>query len=166
MTTAFLGLGSNLGDREQHLRAALAALRALGELIAVSPLYETEPVGFLDQGPFLNAVVCLRTPLDPEAFLAGLQDFERAAGRQRTVPDGPRTLDLDLLFWGGACLQLPGLEVPHPRLHLRRFVLAPLCDIAPDLPHPRLGLTAHQLLSNLNDPAAVSLYHPAAPWPA
>jgi 2-amino-4-hydroxy-6-hydroxymethyldihydropteridine diphosphokinase len=165
MTDAWVGLGSNLGRREALLRAALQALAALGEVTLVSPLYETEPVGFRQQGPFLNAVACVRTALPPAGFLQGLQQIERAAGRVRIQRNGPRTLDLDLLFWNGSILQLDGLEVPHPRLHLRRFVLAPLCDVAPGLVHPRLGRTALQLLETLDDPAAVAPFHPRSAWP-
>lgn len=165
MTDAWVGLGSNLGEREGHLRAAMKGLAALGEVTLVSPLYETEPVGFREQGPFLNAVACVRTTLAPDGFLQGLQRIELAAGRVRIQRDGPRTLDLDLLFWNGSLLDLAGLEVPHPRLHLRRFVLAPLCDVAPGLVHPRLGRTAIELLESLDDPAAVAPYLPAAPWP-
>lgn len=164
-TDAWVGLGSNVGDREDHLRSALDGLAALGEVTAVSPLYETEPVGFLDQGPFLNAVACVATRLAAPQFLSGLQRLEQAAGRARTQKNGPRTLDLDLLFWGGSALELPGLEVPHPRLHLRRFVLAPLCDLAPGLRHPVLDRTARELLSALQDPAAVEPYQPRGPWP-
>lgn len=165
MTDAWVGLGSNLGDREGHLRAALKGLAGLGEVTRVSPVYETEPVGFREQDPFLNAVACVRTTLAPDGFLQGLQRIELAAGRVRIQRDGPRTLDLDLLFWGGSVLELAGLEVPHPRLHLRRFVLAPLCDVAPDLVHPCIGRTALQLLETLEDPAAVERYFPAAQWP-
>lgn len=166
MTEAWVGLGSNVGDREAHLRAALRGLASLGVLSLVSPLYETEPVGFREQGPFLNAVAGLRTTLPPERFLARLQEIERAHGRVRTQRDGPRTLDLDLLFWGESVLALPGLSVPHPRLHLRRFVLAPLCDVAPGLLHPTLGRTARELLEGLDDRPAVERYSPAAGWPA
>jgi 2-amino-4-hydroxy-6-hydroxymethyldihydropteridine diphosphokinase len=158
MTDAWVGLGSNVGDRDAHLRAALDGLAALGRVGPISPLYETEPVGFLDQGPFLNAVAGVQTSLSPEEFLAGLQRLERAAGRERTQRDGPRTLDLDLLFWGESALALPGLDVPHPRLHLRRFVLQPLCEIAPELRHPVLHLTAREMLETTPDSSPVERY--------
>ncbi len=165
MTEAWVGLGSNVGDREAHLRAALRGLAALGEIGGVSRLYQTEPVGFLEQGPFLNAVAYVRTALAAGEFLRELQAIELAAGRVRVRRDGPRTLDLDLLFWNETVLAAPDLEVPHPRLHLRRFVLAPLCDLAPALRHPLLGRTARELLEHLEDPAAVELYRPSSAWP-
>ncbi|MBI4891296.1 MAG: 2-amino-4-hydroxy-6-hydroxymethyldihydropteridine diphosphokinase [Acidobacteria bacterium] len=149
MTEAWVGLGSNLGHREGYLRAALAGLAGLGEVVCVSPVYETAPVGFLDQGAFLNAVACIRTALPAAEFMAGLQALERAGGRVRAMANGPRTIDLDLLFWGAEVVETEGLVVPHPRLHERAFVLAPLSDVAPGLVHPRLGKTVRELLSEL-----------------
>ncbi len=156
MTEAWVGLGSNLGDREEHLRAAVSGLAGLGEVVCVSPIYETAPVGFLEQGPFLNAVACVRTERSATEFLAGLQELERAGGRVREVVNGPRTIDLDLLFWGAETLEIDGLVVPHLRMHMRAFVLAPLCDVAPELAHPRLGKSVSELLSELGDPGGVA----------
>ena len=131
---AFLGLGSNLGDRRRYLRQAVAALSAGGDVVAVSPLYETEPVGGpAGQGPYLNVVVELSTTDDPRALLARCRALEAAAGRVRTVVNGPRTLDADVLWVEGVSVDEPDLVVPHPRLWQRRFVLAPLADLAPDL---------------------------------
>ena len=131
---AFLGLGSNLGDRRRSLRQAVAALTAGGDLVAVSPLYETEPIGGpAGQGPYLNLVVELSTTDAPRALLARCRALEAAAGRVRTVPNGPRTLDADVLWVDGVTVDEPDLVVPHPRLWERRFVLAPLADLAPDL---------------------------------
>jgi dihydroneopterin aldolase / 2-amino-4-hydroxy-6-hydroxymethyldihydropteridine diphosphokinase len=125
---AFLGLGSNLGDRGAHLRDAVAALP---DVVAVSPVYESDPVGGPPgQPPYLNLVVALDTALSPRELLEVARGLEEAAGRIRTVKDGPRTLDVDVLAAGGACVDDPDLVVPHPRLWGRRFVLAPLADLA------------------------------------
>lgn len=145
---AFVALGSNLGERALRLEAALAGLRATPGVraVEVSPVYETAPVGPPGQGPFLNAVVLLETELSPRALLARLQELERAAGRVRSgVRNEARALDLDLLFFGAHCLDEPDLVVPHPRLHERPFVLAPLRDLAPELVHPRLGVSVAAL---------------------
>lgn len=131
---AFLGLGSNLGDRNRSLRDAVSALSAAGDVVAVSPLYETEPVGGPeDQGPYLNVVVELSTTDGPRRLLARCRALEAAAGRVRTVANGPRTLDADVLWVDGVSVDEPDLVVPHPRMWERRFVLAPLSDLAPDL---------------------------------
>ncbi len=131
---AYLGLGSNLGDRRGYLAAAVAALRAEGDVAAVSPLYETEPVGGpAGQDRYLNMVVGLDTAQSPRRLLERCQRLERQAGRVRTVRFGPRTLDADVLLVGDERVDEPDLVVPHPRLWERRFVLAPLRDLAPDL---------------------------------
>ena len=131
MTRAFLGLGSNLGDREAHLRAAVAEL---DDVVAVSPVYETEPVGGPgDQGPYLNLVVELDTELDARGLLEVCQRLETDAGRVREVRWGARTLDVDVLWVDGDERDEPDLVVPHPRMWDRRFVLAPMRDLAPDL---------------------------------
>jgi 2-amino-4-hydroxy-6-hydroxymethyldihydropteridine diphosphokinase len=130
MARAFLGLGSNLGDRVGHLRAAVAALP---DLAATSPVYETEPVGGPDQGAFLNLVAELHTALDPRQLLDVCRSLEQAADRVREVRWGPRTLDVDVLLVEGVTVDEPDLQVPHPRMWERRFVLAPLADLAPDL---------------------------------
>lgn len=131
---AFLGLGSNLGDRREHLRRAVAALRVAGDVVAVSPLYETSPVGGpIGQPPYLNLVVELRTGDGPRQLLARCRALEEAAHRVRTVRFGPRTLDADVLVVGDQVVTEDDLQVPHPRMWERRFVLAPLRDLAPDL---------------------------------
>lgn len=148
---AYVALGSNLGDRYEHMRRGVAGLAALPgtRLVAQSDLFETEPVGPVAQGRFLNAAAELRTSLTPRALLEELQSIERACGRLRVSGErwGPRTLDLDLLLYGGAIIDEPGLTVPHPRLHERLFVLLPLAQIAPDLVVPGNGATAAQLLA-------------------
>ena len=131
---AFIGLGSNLGDRLAALRQAVAQLKEGGDVTAVSPLYETEPVGGPeDQGAFLNIVVELATSDSPRQLLARCQALEEAAHRVRTVRFGPRTLDADVLLVGDLVVDDPDLVVPHPRMWERRFVLAPLADLAPHL---------------------------------
>ena len=136
----FVGLGSNLGDRQGHLRRAVRALRAAGDVVAVSPVYETEPVGGPSgQGPFLNLVVELWSADPPRHLLERCRELERAAARVRTVRFGPRTLDADLLLVGDETVAEDDLVVPHPRMWERRFVLGPLADLAPELvPRERL----------------------------
>jgi 2-amino-4-hydroxy-6-hydroxymethyldihydropteridine diphosphokinase len=155
---AYVALGSNLGDREAHLAAAIQALRGRPSVrvTAISTVYETAPVGPPPQGPYLNAVVRLRTQLPPRALLACLLEIEAAEGRQRSAGRwSARTLDRDLLFYGSLVLDEPGLCLPHPLLHERAFVLAPLCDLAPRLVHPRLGKTVLELARDVRDPGAV-----------
>ena len=138
---AFVGLGSNLGDPESRLRAALAALAALREvqIAAVSSFYRSAPIGNADQPDFVNAVARLATGLTPRELLANLLDIERRYGRERSARNAPRTLDLDLLLYDDDTIAEPGLSVPHPRMHERAFVLAPLVEIAPDCEIPGRG---------------------------
>jgi 2-amino-4-hydroxy-6-hydroxymethyldihydropteridine diphosphokinase len=146
--TAAIALGSNLGDRAATLQSAIQQLWQLGTVTAVSSFYETDPVGYLDQPQFLNAAALLETTLPPLELLESLLAIERAFGRHRsaTVPKGPRTLDLDLLLYGDQVLDTPTLTLPHPAMHERRFVLAPLAEIAPHLRHPVLRRTMRELL--------------------
>ena len=133
---AYLGLGSNLGDRRAHLRTAVTSLP---DVVAVSPVYETEPMGGPPgQSPYLNLVVALDTDLTPRQLLEVGQGLESAAGRVRTLPNAPRPLDVDILLVGDLRVDEPDLIVPHPRMWERRFVLAPLADLAPG-PVVRLG---------------------------
>ncbi|HUV96823.1 MAG TPA: 2-amino-4-hydroxy-6-hydroxymethyldihydropteridine diphosphokinase [Acidobacteriaceae bacterium] len=150
--TAYIALGSNLGDRERTLRSAIAALRQLGTVEATSSFYETAPVGIVEQPDFLNAVVALRTALSPQELMAALLRVEQQQGRDRStsVPKGPRTLDLDLLSYGDVVMETPTLTLPHPSLAERRFVLVPLTEIAPQWRHPLSGKTAAILLSELS----------------
>ena len=157
----FLGLGSNLGDRESAIEGALARLAARGfRATLLSSLWLTEPVGGPPQGLFLNAVAGGETGLRPEALLEACLATEREMGRVRAERDGPRTIDVDILFFGGERRDAPGLVIPHPRLHERRFVLAPLAEVAPDLVHPVLGLTVAELLARCPDRSAVALHPP------
>jgi 2-amino-4-hydroxy-6-hydroxymethyldihydropteridine diphosphokinase len=159
MQRAYVALGSNLGDRAAHLRAAIAGLAATPgvERVVASAVYETQPVG-PPQGRYLNAVAALDTTLAPRALLARLAELERAAGRLRGERNAPRTLDLDLLLVGDACIDTPELVLPHPRLHERAFVLVPLAELAAEAVHPRLGLRIGELLARLPDRRGVQRY--------
>jgi 2-amino-4-hydroxy-6-hydroxymethyldihydropteridine diphosphokinase len=159
--TAYLALGANLGDRQGQLQGARTALAAAGgiRVTAASPLYETGPVGGPPGQPFyLNAVLRVETTLSCPALLELCLAVEARFGRRRQEPWSPRTLDVDLLFFGGETLNEPGLVVPHPRLHQRRFVLVPLADLAPELLHPVLGRSVLQLLTALGNGESVRLY--------
>ena len=143
MTRVFIGIGSNLGDREAWLRRAVAAVGALPEteVRGISRLRDTAPVGLADQPRFLNGALEVETRVGPRELLDALLEIERALGRDRNSvpPGGPRTVDLDLLLYGQALIAEPGLEVPHPRLAERRFVLEPLADLDPELEVPAKG---------------------------
>lgn len=161
---AFIALGSNLGDRESLLVAGRQALLATPKvrLAGASRIYETAPVGPPGQGPYLNAVLAVDTSVSARSLLDRMLEIEADQGRQRE-PDalrwGPRTLDLDLLLYGDRCIRESGLEVPHPRLQERPFVLQPLCDLADQDVHPRLGEPFRSLLERCGEPVA------GAPWP-
>lgn len=149
---AYIGIGSNLGRRERIVAAALNALQTTKEIdvVKVSSLYETEPVGGpTDQPKYINAVAQLRTSLEPERLLSVCQKIEEALGRKRTIRWGPRTIDLDLLCYDQEIRAEPELTLPHPLMHERRFVMEPLVEIAPELVHPVLERTAQSILQTL-----------------
>jgi 2-amino-4-hydroxy-6-hydroxymethyldihydropteridine diphosphokinase len=156
MPTVYLSLGSNLGEREATLRAAIAALQPAGVHVGqVSSIYETEPVDFLEQPRFLNCVVEAETEMEPHALLQSLRAIESQLGSQKEFAKGPRKLDLDILLYGDETIATPDLQIPHPRMLQRRFVLTPLAEISPDLRHPSWPDTASTLLAHLTDPSQV-----------
>lgn len=167
--TVFLGLGSNLGDREAAIDAAARALLAHGFLIGTrSSLWHTQPVGGPPQGWFLNAVLGGRTALSPEALLHACLAVESELGRVRRELNGPRTIDIDLLLYAERKIDQPGLTVPHPRLQERRFVLEPLAEIAPEVRHPALGRTIGELLADCEDRSTCERLSPrtGSGWPS
>ncbi len=149
MPTAYLSLGSNLGDRAANLREAIERLGRLGKVSRVSSFYETEPVEFADQPWFLNCAVEVETTLAARELLSGMLFIEQAMGRQRTVPKGPRLIDLDILLFDSEVIREKSLAIPHPAMHQRRFVLQPLSEIAPEVVHPILKMSIKQLLESL-----------------
>ena len=152
MKTTYIALGSNLDDREGNLRQARECIESPHLKIArASSIYETEPRELLDQPWFLNQVVEAETTLFPRQLLARLLKIEQAMGRQRLVPNGPRIIDLDILLFGNVTVRGAGLEIPHPRMADRRFVLEPLAELAPGIRHPRSGRTVREMLSKTMD---------------
>ncbi len=149
--TAYLSLGSNLGDRAANLHTAVAQLGAAGRLLAVSTFYETEPVDVFDQPWFLNCVAAIETDQTPRELLQLALRIEAAMGRLRMRDKGARNIDIDVVLFGDCVVDEPGLKIPHPAMHLRRFVLEPLVEIAPEVRHPGLGKTARELLTELRD---------------
>jgi 2-amino-4-hydroxy-6-hydroxymethyldihydropteridine diphosphokinase len=163
--TVFIGFGSNLGDRVDFCDRAVTLLSLLphSQLLAVSSLYETEPVadaGAPGEGWFLNGVVQIETDITPQSLLAVCREIERSLGRDPEHRSGPRTIDLDILLYGDRVMQERELTVPHPRLHLRRFVLEPLVELEPVLVHPLLKQNVSQLLTRLTDPHQVRRMNP------
>jgi 2-amino-4-hydroxy-6-hydroxymethyldihydropteridine diphosphokinase len=157
----YLSLGSNLGDRAANLKRAVELLAGVGvRVLRESPLYETEPVDFLDQSWFLNCVVEAETTLAPRDLLDKLQSIERSLGSKKLISRGPRIVDLDVLFYDDAVIHEPGMEIPHPRLADRLFVLIPLVELVPDLRHPVLGQSAAELLAATKDRSVVRLRQP------
>jgi 2-amino-4-hydroxy-6-hydroxymethyldihydropteridine diphosphokinase len=157
----YVAMGSNVGDRAATLSRAVEEMKRAGlHVLRESSLYATQPVGGPPQAWFLNAVVEVETDWMPLRVLHTLQKIERALGRRRTVANGPRSLDLDILFYGGSVIRSRELEVPHPRLPARRFVLAPLAELAPELSHPLLHRTVGELLAESGDSRRVRRWRP------
>jgi len=141
----YLSLGSNLGDREANLRNAIERLRGVGNPVAISSFYETEPIDVVSQPWFLNCAVKLDTEKMPRQLIAAILSLEQEMGRQRKQQKAPRTIDIDILLFGSSIIEIPSLTIPHPRMHERRFVLEPLAEIAPDARHPVFKRTIREL---------------------
>jgi len=156
----YLSLGSNVGDRSTNLQTAIDHLRALGKVVAVSSLYETEPVELTAQPWFLNCVVKLETEKMPRQLLAAILAIEQQMGRRRSLKKGPRTIDIDILLFGASVIGGKGLTVPHPAMHQRRFVLEPLAEIAPNVCHPVFKQTIRELRDALPQGGAVRKISP------
>jgi len=158
MATAYLGLGSNLGDREANIASALKMLGQEARILKVSSFYETEPVGYKDQPWFLNCVCSVETELAPQALLRLAKTIEKNLGRKPALRFGPRLIDIDILFYDDLILDSPDLVIPHSRLAERAFVLVPLKEIAPHLVHPLLGVTIEELLEGAENLERTRLY--------
>lgn len=149
MVESIIALGTNLGDRAGNLRRAIGMIGRKMNLVGMSSVYETKPMYYEEQDWFLNCVVAVETDLRPHGLLRELQAMEMKLGRKRTVRYGPRVIDLDILFYGNEVISEPGLEIPHPKIAERPFVLVPLNEIRPDLFHPVLGRRTSELVGNL-----------------
>jgi 2-amino-4-hydroxy-6-hydroxymethyldihydropteridine diphosphokinase len=162
MTSVFLSLGSNIGDRAANLNAAIEALPSAGvQVRKVSAFYETEPVDYLQQDWFLNCVVKGETQLPAGTLLPKLREIEMRMGSKKAIAKGPRILDIDILLYGDETIATPELQVPHPRMTQRRFVLVPLAEIAPNVAHPSWHATAADLLAATPDRSEVRRFEPA-----
>jgi 2-amino-4-hydroxy-6-hydroxymethyldihydropteridine diphosphokinase len=146
---AYLSLGSNIGERSDHLREAIEQIRAHGRVLAVSSFYETEPVEVADQDWFLNCALSLETSESPAQLMSSLLAIERQMGRRRVQKKGPRTIDIDILLFAETVVNSPEVAIPHPAMATRRFVLEPLAEIAPDARHPVLKKSVKELLDGL-----------------
>jgi 2-amino-4-hydroxy-6-hydroxymethyldihydropteridine diphosphokinase len=151
MNRVFIGIGSNLGDKIDNCRKAINEITAFAEIVNVSSLYETEPVGNEDQPNFINCAVEIKTDLSPHELLSHLNSVEDKLGRVRGEKWGPRVIDLDIIFYDDLVMKDDDLIIPHPRAHLRRFVLEPICEIARDFIHPELKTSILELLEKLGD---------------
>ena len=160
MNIAYIGLGTNMGDREAHLRDAVLELKAMpeNEIVSLSSIYETDPVGYLDQGKFLNLVVCLHTELDAQSLLAACMEVEQKLGRKREIRWGPRTIDLDILLFNQENIVTKNLIVPHPRILERAFVVIPLVEIDKDIILPNMEKPIREIMDDIPDKEGVRIW--------
>ncbi len=145
INTAYLGLGSNLGDRKQNLEISITEIEEFAIVTKKSKIHETKPVGYKDQNDFLNMAIAITTKLTPLELIFRLQEIEHKMGRVREIENGPRIIDIDILLYEGKIINQPNLKIPHPRMHERDFVLTPLNEIAPNAIHPKLKQTINKL---------------------
>ncbi len=158
MTMAYIGIGSNIGDRQSNIRKALDLLSRRVKIIEVSAIYETGPEGFIEQPDFLNCAVCIDTTVTPRMLLRYLKRIEKGLGRKPDFRNAPRVIDLDILLFGDKIMDRDDLQIPHPRLHERAFALIPLAEIASDISHPVLHKSIRQLISILTCAGGVKVY--------
>ena len=155
MPYVFIGIGSNMGDKRQYIASAMESMKEKCNILKISPLYETEPVGYKSQQWFLNCAAKIQTKLSPHDILEFLAAIEKKLGRVRTINNGPRTIDLVILFYDDEIINTQDLQIPHPRAHERLFVLMPLNDIEPNLMHPVLRKRIFELTESLKSPEEV-----------
>ena len=153
----YIALGTNIGDREVNLQTAKALLQRRATITQESSVYVTPPWGYADQPDFLNQVIEIRTRLKPVSLLRFLKGIEKKMGRQKLILNGPRVIDLDILFYGDRVVETGDLQIPHPRMAGRAFVLVPLNEIAPDLVHPVLGISAREMLTGIDTSGVICL---------
>ncbi len=166
MQRVYIAIGSNLGDRTLNCKRAIEEISAFSDVTAVSSFYETDPVGNEDQPLFINCAIEIISDITPHQLLGELSRIENKLGRVRKEKWGPRTIDLDIIFYGEVVLNDPDLKIPHPEAHKRRFVLEPLAEIAPGLIHPHFQVSVSELLGNIKDPhKVVRLIPPSTPDP-
>ncbi|HEX8965684.1 MAG TPA: 2-amino-4-hydroxy-6-hydroxymethyldihydropteridine diphosphokinase [Patescibacteria group bacterium] len=149
MHTVYLALGANTGNKKENMAKAIALLGEKVRVVKKAPLYETKPWGYTEQENFLNSAILIETELSPKELLAFIKQVEEKVGRQKRFTNGPREIDIDILFYDDLIINTPSLTIPHALLHVRDFVLQPLCDIAPDFVHPILHKTIRQLLQEV-----------------
>lgn len=154
----YVGIGTNLGDREENIAKSIVEMGKFCKILKNSQIYETTPVGFLDQDNFLNMVVKMQTDFEPQDLLKKLKDIEKRLGRKDIIRFGPRIIDLDILFYNNIVFVSENLEIPHKRMHERKFVLVPMCDISPSFIHPKLNKACLEIYKELDTDEIIKLY--------